>query len=268
MKILQIHMRESNSISFITDNIQSIIIVVAILVISAFILTIIKSVNQGEKTESIVANWEKEKKNIFKGTINLIGGGNFLNVKGFSIKGFFYEMEDRFISTDGKAYYKNAIESTDLNKIYISKTMKIFKRKPSLLDDAKEEISILRIKNENLSSDLRKKYKSLQFMKNYCNEDWNRDTPFSDKIDTENIIFKYYELDELDNLVGSKLFDLSDKEYLENSFKEYYDLILELSVAKFLFLIADLKSYQKSSNKRTPTEYFEWRFNFHNKKLF
>lgn len=117
MKLLQIPMRESNSITFIADNIQSIIIVVAILFLSAFILFMIKSANQAEKVESIVANWEKEKKDIFKGTISLIGGGNFLNVKEFSIQGFFYEMEDRFVSTDGKAYYKNAIESTDLNKI-------------------------------------------------------------------------------------------------------------------------------------------------------
>ncbi|REC40498.1 hypothetical protein [Chryseobacterium sp. 5_R23647] len=117
MKLLQIPLRESNSLNFISDNILTIIIVVAVLFGSAFILSIINSAKQDEKAESIVANWKKEDKNIFKGNINLIGGGNFLNVKEFSVNGFFYEMEDRFISTDGKAYYKNAIESTDLNKI-------------------------------------------------------------------------------------------------------------------------------------------------------
>lgn len=116
-KLLQIPIEENDPLNFIADNIQSIIIVVAILFISAFILSFIKSANQDDKTESIVANWKKEKKDVFKGSINLIGGGHFLNVKEFSIQGFFFEMEDRFISTDGKAYYKNAIESTDLNKI-------------------------------------------------------------------------------------------------------------------------------------------------------
>ncbi|MCL1034652.1 hypothetical protein [Elizabethkingia anophelis] len=114
MKLLQIRLSDNQQLNFISDNIEIIIIVVAILFVAACLLIIIKSAKQAEKMESIVANWEKENKDIFKGRINLIGGGNFLNVKEFTINGFFYEMEDRFISTDGKAYYKNAIESTDL----------------------------------------------------------------------------------------------------------------------------------------------------------
>nr|DAC75501.1 TPA_exp: hypothetical protein [Elizabethkingia anophelis] len=110
-------MSDNNQLNFISDNIEIIIIVVAILFLIAFILFIIKSAKQDEKTEIIIAKWKKENKDIFKGNINLTGGGNFFNVKEFTINGFFYEMEDRFISTDGKAYYKNAIESTDLSKI-------------------------------------------------------------------------------------------------------------------------------------------------------
>lgn len=114
MKLLQIRLSDNYQLKFISDNIEIIIIVVVILFVATGLLSIIKSAKQAEKMESIVANWKKENKDIFKGRINLIGGGNFLNVKEFTINGFFYEMEDRLISTDGKAYYKNAIESTDL----------------------------------------------------------------------------------------------------------------------------------------------------------
>jgi hypothetical protein len=117
MILLQIPLEKDDPLFFIADNIQTITIVVTILLISAFIFSIIKSAREDKEKESIVENWKNENKAIFNGKINLIGGGNFLNVKEFSINGFFYEMEDRFISTDGKAYYKNAIESTDLKKI-------------------------------------------------------------------------------------------------------------------------------------------------------
>lgn len=114
MKLLQIRLSDNNQLKFISDNIEIIIIVGAILFVAACLLSIIRSTKQDEEMESILVNWEKDNKDIFKGSINLIGGGNFLNVKEFTINGFFYELEDRFISTDGKAYYKNAIESTDL----------------------------------------------------------------------------------------------------------------------------------------------------------
>lgn len=147
--------------------------------------------------------------------------------------------------------------------------MNLFKKKPSLIDQAKEEIARQRSEIQNLNSELIKKNKGFEFVKNYLNEDWNRDTPFLWEINCENIILKYFNFDELESLVGSKQISENHKESLLTAFKHNYNSILELNVAEFLFFIADLKSYKQNSlenGEKTPEEFFLWRLEFITKK--
>lgn len=147
--------------------------------------------------------------------------------------------------------------------------MKLFKKKPSLLDKANEEIERQRIEIKKLQNELNKKYQSFDFLKAYFDQVWNRDTPFLDEIDCENIILGYYNFDELQSLVGSKEFSDSHKENLIVAFKDYYNSILELNIKEFLYLIADLKSYKEGSSEsrdKTPKDFFQWRFDFITKK--
>ncbi|MDO4729227.1 MAG: hypothetical protein Q4B43_09550 [Bacteroidota bacterium] len=105
----------------------------------------------------------------------------------------------------------------------------------------------------------------LSLFKSYFNDDWNRDTPFLDKIDILSYYFSHSNSDkklyslftEIKNIPATEKI----KEELKLIFKEDYEAILEMKLGQILMFVADLKSYQKgsSNNPQTPEEFYRWR---------
>lgn len=118
-------------------------------------------------------------------------------------------------------------------------------------------------RDSNSEDYIRKDYLSL--FKSYCNDDWNRDTPFLDKIE---ILSYYFSRSNSDKKLYSLFTEIKNipatekiKEGLKRIFKEDYETILEMKLGQILMFVADLKSYKEgsSNNPQTPEEFYQWR---------
>lgn len=129
--------------------------------------------------------------------------------------------------------------------------------------ELQEDFLAEKIKN---SENIKKYEEYISFFKTYCNEDWNRDTPFLEKIEALQIFFnrrdeRIYPLSTLCKEISISENDLN---HLKSVFQEDLDTILEMPLGKILMFSADLKSYREGSSENgdlIPQEFYKWRMN-------
>ncbi|MFK8284922.1 hypothetical protein [Capnocytophaga canis] len=119
---------------------------------------------------------------------------------------------------------------------------------------------------ETKDSVLKEKY--ISFFKTYCNEDWNRNTPFIKEIEILSYYFSHSNTDKVLYPLNKKIKEIPiTKELMEdlkNVFKDDLTTILEMPLGKALMFVADLKSYQEGSSEngdKSPREFYNWRLN-------
>lgn len=153
-----------------------------------------------------------------------------------------------------------------LSAIYLTiASYKDHKRIRKIYFELQEKFLAEKIKN----SEYIEKYQLyISFFKTYCNEDWNRDTPFLKKIEALQIFFSHSRRDNtiypLSTLCKEIPISKEILEDLKSVFQEDYNTILEMPLGKVLMFSADLKSYREGSSENedlTPQEFYKWRLN-------
>lgn len=133
-------------------------------------------------------------------------------------------------------------------------------------DKVYELSEILADKLDNSLEELKCYEEYISFFKTYCNEDWNRDTPFIEEIEVLSKYFSHSNTDKALYPLNKKIKEISITqqlmEDLKSIFKDYLPIILEMSLGEVLIFIADLKSYRESSSEngnKSPREFYNWR---------
>lgn len=113
---------------------------------------------------------------------------------------------------------------------------------------------------------IRSEYAS--FFKEYVNDDWNRNNPFIDIIETEQNIFfsrsKHEFVYPLKTQIGELPLTDTEKSQLKALFNMDYEIIKELPLGKYLMNISWLKSYSEHRENKSPEEYYKWVFKINN----
>lgn len=117
------------------------------------------------------------------------------------------------------------------------------------------------------SENLKKYQKYISLFRVYYNEDWNRDTPFIEQIETLHMFIPLRGSDELyplDTPIKDIPISKEQLEQLKSVFQDDFNTILEMPLGKVLMFSADLKSYREGSSENgnlTPQEFYKWRMN-------
>lgn len=114
------------------------------------------------------------------------------------------------------------------------------------------------------SENLKKYQEYTSFFRTYYNEDWNRDTPFLEKIEALQIFFNRGDerIYPLSTLCKDISISKEPLEQLKLVFQGDFNTILEMPLGKVLMFSADLKSYREGSSENgdlTPQEFYKWR---------
>lgn len=123
------------------------------------------------------------------------------------------------------------------------------------------------LKSNEDSLKIYRKYFSL--FHTYYNEDWNRDTPFLEIIETGRIfIFNGGSPKPPHNLetpISEIEIPIESKERLQEEFGRYWNHVSKFPLGSFLILMADLKSFKIGSSENgsmTAIEFLEWRIRY------
>lgn len=157
------------------------------------------------------------------------------------------------------------IYALSLSAIYFTiVSYKVSKRIRKNYFELQEKFLAEKIKN----SEYIEKYQLyISFFKTYCNEDWNRDTPFIEQIEALQIFIPLSKRDELyplDTPIKDIPISKEALEQLKSVFQGDFNTILEMPLGKVLIFSADLKSYREGSSENgdlTPQEFYKWRLN-------
>jgi len=132
-------------------------------------------------------------------------------------------------------------------------------------NDAGEEFRMI---DEKLYKELLIRSEYVSLFKQYVNDDWDRNNPFKEIIETEQKILFSRSKHKLVYPLKSKISELplTDKEidHLKNVFKTDYDIVKEIPLGKYLMNISWLKSYSESQETKSPEVFYEWVFQINN----